>query len=184
MPKSTLTARDAGLRACRAVLPALLGAIVAAGPLGAQNAPNLEPAATALYPGRTVELAEVLADPNDLWTTPEDLTRINDFVLKPEGACLDDLCVPVRQDEDSELFVRRQERGWFNVSGLARRLGQAYVHDPETETWSFAAVPVVLASTLESARAPDFELLDKDGVRRRLSDFRGRKVAIVTWASW
>ena len=32
--------------------------------------------------------------------------------------------------------------------------------------------------------APDFELKDRDGNVVRLSDFRGKKVLLVTWASW
>ena len=88
----------------------------------------LEPArsgrVTVLFNDRTVELEQRLADPNDLWVTPSDLTRINNFVLKPEGACLDDLCIPVLQDEDSALLVTRQSRKWFNVSELARVLRQ------------------------------------------------------------
>ena len=34
------------------------------------------------------------------------------------------------------------------------------------------------------AAAPDFELPDLAGVRRKLSDFRGKKVLLITWASW
>ncbi|MGI9659669.1 MAG: peroxiredoxin family protein [Gaiellaceae bacterium] len=32
--------------------------------------------------------------------------------------------------------------------------------------------------------APDFALPDLDGVEHRLSDFRGRKVILLSWASW
>ena len=63
--------------------------------------------AISLYQGRTTEIAETLPDPTDLWVTAADLESVNGFVLKPEGACLDDLCVPVKQDRDSDLFVNR-----------------------------------------------------------------------------
>ena len=139
---------------------------------------------TVLHLDRVIEIEHTLADPNDLWVLPEDLTRINDFVLKPQGACLDELCIPVRQDEDSEMFVRRQNQGWFNVTALARKLDQAYAHDADAAVWSFAEMPIVRRGALEAGLAPDFELLDKDGQLRRLSDYRGKKVAIVTWASW
>src|SRR6185503_19746604 len=69
---------------------------------------------TVLYQNRVVELERRLPDPNDVWVLPQDLPRINDFVLKPEGACLAELCVPVRQDRDSEIFVTRARQGWFN----------------------------------------------------------------------
>src|SRR5688572_24135736 len=86
---------------------------------------------TVLYQDRVVELERTLDDPNDLWVPPRDLPRINDFVLKPEGACLAELCIPVRQDRDSEMFVIRAGQGWFNVTELARRLQQAFVVDAE-----------------------------------------------------
>ena len=34
------------------------------------------------------------------------------------------------------------------------------------------------------SEAPDFELKDQHGKRVRLSQFRGKKVLLVTWASW
>lgn len=62
---------------------------------------------TVLYDDQVIEIARTLADPNDLWIVPEDLPHVNRFELKPEGACLDELCVPVLQDRDSEMFVTR-----------------------------------------------------------------------------
>jgi hypothetical protein len=51
---------------------------------------------TVLYDDQVIEVERTLADPNDLWVVPSDLPRVNGFELKPEGACLDELCVPVR----------------------------------------------------------------------------------------
>jgi hypothetical protein len=139
---------------------------------------------TVLYQDRVVELARTLPDPNDLWVLPQDLPRINDFELKPEGACLAELCIPVRQDRDSALFVTRAREGWFNVTELARRLQQPFVVDHEHAVWSFGNIPVTRNAFLESAIAPDFALPNRDGKLVRLSDFKGKKVLIVTWASW
>ena len=139
---------------------------------------------TVLYQNRVTELQETLPDPNGLWVRPDDLPRVNDFELKPEGACLDELCVPVRQDRDSEMFVTRGGRGWFNVTELARRLEQPFVADHDRQVWSFGAIPVTRTAFLRSAMAPDFELPNREGEPVRLSDFRGKKVLIVTWASW
>ncbi len=36
----------------------------------------------------------------------------------------------------------------------------------------------------EQRLAPDFEISDFDGVRHRLSDFRGKTVYVSFWASW
>jgi hypothetical protein len=140
--------------------------------------------ATVLYQDRVVEIARTLSDPNDLWVTPPDLPRINGFELKPEGACLEELCIPVRQDRDSEIFVTRAGQGWFSVTELARRLQQAFAVDAEHAVWSFGNVPVTRNAFLQSAVAPDFALPNREGKMVRLSDFRGKKVLVITWASW
>lgn len=139
---------------------------------------------TVLYQGKTIGVEETLSSPTDLWVSPADLTRVNGFVLKPEGACLDDLCIPIKQDEDSDLFVKRTGMSWVNVTGLAQIVNQAYAYDADSRVWSFAPIPQNQSSYLESAVAPDFELQDRDGKTVHLSDYRGKKVMIHTWASW
>lgn len=141
-------------------------------------------ATTVIVNGSTLEISDTLSDPTDLWVSPEDFTRINGFVLKPEGACLDEICIPLRQDEDSDLFVKRDGRSWVNASAFANKIQQAYAVDPDKGVWSFGQVPATRTAFLESAVAPDFELTDRDGNVVRLSDLRGKKVLILTWASW
>jgi hypothetical protein len=155
----------------------LLGLVTLTGQATAQNA-------TVLYNDRVVTIEQTLPDASDLWVKPADLTRINDFVLKPEGACLDDLCVPVLQDRDSDMYVTRRGQGWFNVTGLADKLQQAHVTDYDDSIWSFGAMPLERRSFLRGGEAPDFALPDRDGNLVRLSDFRGKKVLLLTWASW
>jgi len=139
---------------------------------------------TVLYNDQIIAIDEVLSSPTDLWVSPEDLTRINGFVLKPEGACLEELCIPISQSEDSDLFVRRDGKGWINVTELARMVQQPFLSDTDAAVWSFGAIPLVRRPFLESAIAPDFALTDRKGKVVRLSDFRGKKVLIMTWASW
>lgn len=140
--------------------------------------------ATVVAQGDVFQVEKTLQDPTDLWVTPEDFTRINGFVLKPEGACLDELCIPLRQDEDNDLFVRREGQAWLNATAFADKVQQAYVVDRDTGVWSFGQVPAARKPFLESAMAPDFALPDRDGNIVRLSDFRGKKVLLLTWASW
>ncbi|MFT6095013.1 MAG: hypothetical protein ACJA2Q_002920 [Pseudohongiellaceae bacterium] len=155
----------------------LAGSLFVSGLVNAQSA-------TVLYNERVVEIDQTLPDATELWITPEDLTRVNDFVLKPEGACLDALCIPVLQDRDSDMFVTRQDQGWFNLTGLADKLQQAYATDFSDGVWSFGAMPLERQSFLRGAQAPDFALEDRDGNTVRLSDFRGKKILLLTWASW
>jgi AhpC/TSA family protein len=129
---------------------------------------------TVLYADQTVPLDKVRPDPKDLWVRAADLPRINQFELKPQGACRADLCIPVPKDL----------RGgpWFNLSGFARRTRQAVVSD--SGVWSFGEIPVVRGEFYQSRIAPDFSVPDRKGRTVRLSDFRGKKVLVVTWASW
>ena len=140
--------------------------------------------ATVLHQGNVVQLVSTLPDVNDLWVTSADLTRVNGFVLKPEGLCRDEICVPLRQDADSELYTARQGHKWINLTRFANMMQQAYAHDVDDDVWSFGEIGVARDSFLQSAMAPDFELQDRKGKVVRLSDFRGKKVMLVTWASW
>ena len=140
--------------------------------------------ATVLYNGKTIAIQDTLAAPNDLWTSPADLTRINGFVVKPEGACLDEICIPIRQSQDSDLLVTRSGRNWFNVTELARKLQQPFKADYDKNVWSFGQIPAKRSTFAIDGLAPDFAMLDRKGKTVRLSDFRGKRVLLLTWASW
>jgi len=150
----------------------------------ARQAEPVSDPVTVLFDDRITEVTQTLAAPNDLWVVPEDLPRVNGFELKPQGACLDELCIPVRQDVDSDLFVTRSGQGWFNATELARVLEQPYAVDHDHRVWSLGQVPIVLSAVARSGMAPDFELPNRDGELVSLLDFRGKKVLIITWASW
>jgi peroxiredoxin len=141
-------------------------------------------ATTVIYQGTATVIEKTLPDASDLWVSPEDMTRISGFVLKPEGLCREELCLPLRQDEDSASFARRDGQKWLNLTELARKAKQEYVRDAHADVWSFGEFPLTRAGFLRSALAPDFALEDRQGKTVRLSDFRGKKVLLVTWASW
>lgn len=158
-------------------------AFVLGGALLMTAAVQAEPA-TALFDGRTVQIENSLADPTDLWVTPADLPRVNGFELKPEGICQDEICIIVRENDHNPLVITRDGQQWVNVSELARRLNQAVAYDGDNRVWSFGPVPALQSGYVDSAEAPDFELNDREGNTVRLSDFRGKKVLLMTWASW
>jgi hypothetical protein len=130
--------------------------------------------ATVLYADRSVTLDQVRPDPKDLWVRAADLPRINEFEVKPQGACRADMCIPIPKELKSGP--------WFNLSGFARRLHQASVND--SGVWSFGEIPAVRGTFYQNRIAPDFAVPDRKGRVVHLSDFRGKKVLVVTWASW
>ena len=140
--------------------------------------------ATIIARDTVFEAENTLADPQDLWVTPADFERISGFTLKPEGACLDELCIPIRQDGDNDLHVVRAGQAYINATAFADKVQQAYTADREQNVWSFGLAPATRRPFLESAIAPDFSLKDRAGNTIRLSDFRGKKALILSWASW
>ena len=135
---------------------------------------------TVLYGDRSVTLDKIRpvspgkAPASDLWVRAADLPRINDFTLKPQGACREDVCIPIPKELKSGE--------WFNLTGFARRTGEAFVSD--TNVWSFGEIPVMGGRYLSSRMAPDFSVPDRQSKIVHLSDFRGKKVLVLTWASW
>jgi hypothetical protein len=73
---------------------------------------------------------------------------------------------------------------YFNLTAFAARVGQRQIADPGGRVWSFGEIPVVRGSFLEGRIAPDFVVPDRAGRAVRLSQFRGKKMLLVTWASW
>jgi peroxiredoxin len=99
---------------------------------------------------------------------PADLERRTGWTIKPEGACRGKLCVPLESP--------------FDVSELAHRLGMALVHDERHALWALG--PESGGHALASAELPDVALPDRDGHTFPLRSLRGKKVLMVTWASW
>ena len=74
--------------------------------------------------------------------------------------------------------------GAVNVAALWRLLGRPVARSASGEAWVLGASAGDRAQALRSLEAPDFALPDPGGRLHRLSDHRGKKVLLVTWASW
>jgi len=140
---------------------------------------NSEGSTTVLYQGRVITLARTGAGVG-LLIQPEDLPGINGFTLKPEGACLEELCIPV----GSSLVVEQAGEQWFDLTGFADLLGQSYVADCDHRVWSFAEIPAKRDGMMLDAMAPDFKVTDREGQVVSMADLKGKKALIVTWSSW
>jgi AhpC/TSA family len=115
-----------------------------------------------------------------LWLSAGDLKRISGWDFKPQGFCKGEVCVPVPDARKSE-FV---DGSRYNLAALADLLGQPVVTDAELNAWCFGEAASERKRTLTSLDAPDFSLPDLDGKMHSLSDYRGKKVLVVSWASW
>ncbi len=92
------------------------------------------------------------------------------WALKPEGLCRDEECMLVPADVERDPVAVWTRLGWPVVrSGDDVYLGEAASSR---------------AQALASTAAPDFTLRDLDGKEHSLSDHRGKKVFLVSWAPY
>lgn len=112
------------------------------------------------------------------WVPVADLEDALGWVLKPEGLCRAEVCIPI-SDQDDLVTEGRVELGAV-ASLLHRPMATAPSHDA-----------VYLALSTEDYRsgpaqghAPDFTLPDLSRELHSLSNQRGKKVLLAAWASW
>lgn len=117
-----------------------------------------------------------------LWVAAEDLASVNGFELKPEGACLGSLCIPIKAD--SPMLKEEGDRQWIDACAFADMIEQPYIADEDTLIWSFGDVPAAREPLMTNAMAPDFEVTDREGNVVRMADYKGKKALIITWSSW
>jgi len=116
----------------------------------------------------------------DLWISPSDLETATGWNLKPEGLCRGEMCMPVTSGTGAHLTRDRA----INVADFWRYLGQPIAHDDAGEVWVLGSSAVDRTKALQSLEAPDFVLPDLTGEHVALSQHRGKKVLLATWASW
>ncbi len=135
---------------------------------------------TILNEQQQLDVTPIGSTDSGLWLTHEDLTRATGFELKPQGFCKDEVCVPVPRD-GSKLI---DSSGAVDVAAFWRHMGQPVVHDEARTIWVLGLGARERVAALETFEAPDFRLPDLDGQMHSLSEQRGKKVLLSTWASW
>jgi hypothetical protein len=139
---------------------------------------------TVVYDGKATRLTNAEVTDKGLWVTHKDLKLATGFYIKPKGICRDELCFPIPEKRKSEFFSRKGGASWFNLTEFASLIKQPVARDEKNGVWYFGARAQSHEAYIESLEAPNFTLPDVGGKQRSLSDFRGRKVMLVTWASW
>jgi hypothetical protein len=111
-----------------------------------------------------------------LWMSPADAETVTGWTLKPEGMCRAEACVP--------LPTAALKPNEVDVVAFWSKLGGPVIASDRRDVWALGAPADERNSALEGLEAPDFTLPDVNGVPRSLSQLRGKKVFLATWASW
>jgi hypothetical protein len=129
-----------------------------------------------IYGNSEVEVDGARWRDGDVWVPVGDLPAATGWELRTEGVCAGDACIPAPPGADWA------DGEAFNLSAFARHVGVAEAADPGQEVVAFVPDdrPAPGATTL----APDFTLPDLDGRLHSLSEHRGKKVVLLTWASF
>jgi hypothetical protein len=131
-----------------------------------------------LHEARDTRVPSAVATADALWLERAEVERATGWTWKPEGMCRGEVCMPLPRDApliDGERL---------DVAAFWRYAGWPVVHDESSHLWVLGEGAAQRGSALASLQAPDFELPDLDGHLHRLSDYRGRRVFLATWASW
>ncbi|MDA7977987.1 MAG: hypothetical protein MPJ50_04350 [Pirellulales bacterium] len=138
---------------------------------------------TFLVDGREVPLESTQEIEGAQWISTKDLQTLTGFTIKPEGACIGEICVPINDDVRQQLIRTEDGKEWIQLDLFLETVNQPVAKDNEERVWSLGRRVDSLAN-YKLGVADDFELRDRSNKLVRLSDYRGKKVIIFTWASW
>ena len=132
---------------------------------------------TLLHPEGRAQV-KAATDGGGVRLAPETVGEVLGWQLRDEGLCRGDVCVPVR-DRDALA----DDRG-IDLEALADALGLPIAVDAEAGAAALGTPHADRAAELDSLEAPDFCLPDVSGQLHTLSDYRGKKVLLIAYASW
>src|SRR5688500_16249822 len=97
-----------------------------------------------------------------------------------EGRVRGDVCAPIPPGRARD-FLRD---GQVDAAAVWRHLGTPVVHSEDASVWVLGEAASERAASLRSLEALDFTLPDLSGRMHSLASHRGKKVLLVSWASW
>ena len=128
---------------------------------------------------------EANSDAVALWLDAPGIEAATGWQWKTEGLCQGDVCMPLPPAARTQWVRERPgEAAALNLAAMWRHSGQPVVHDAASRAWVLGTGSQQRGAALQTLQAPDFALPDLAGRMHRLSDYRGRKVLLATWASW
>jgi len=131
-----------------------------------------------LLDGARTWQGEATLDGDEIRLTDAALEGALGFRREPEGLCRGAVCLPVAATDGLAT------QDGVGLTRLAAVLGRPIAVDRDAGVVALAEAPGEQQARLESLDAPDFELPDLEGKRRRLGEFRGKKILLHAFASW
>jgi hypothetical protein len=132
---------------------------------------------TLIDDGKIVELpAHINAE--HVRVAPADLERALGWQLKPEGLCRAGICMPVA---DAQQLAAPEG---IDLAAFAAAIHRPLAIDSEARVGYLGASATERGAQLATLQAPEFRLPDLSGRMHALSDYRGKKVLLVAYASW
>ena len=139
---------------------------------------------TIIFDEKPTAVNVMLSESKDVWLTMKDLKTATRYVVKPQGICRDELCFPIPKNRKAQFVNKQGKTEWFNLSEFARLVKQPAAYDEKQAVYYFGARPDAQNAHLNTLDAPNFTLPDMNGKPHSLADFHGKKVLLITWASW
>ena len=121
---------------------------------------------------------EVVSNFGEFAVSLADFARATGWQLKPQGLCIDEICVPVR--EANSLT----DGASIDLVEFARLTQQNIVFDRQRQVASLGVRADSRSDSMSSLLAPDFKLPDIHGRQVSFSDFNRRKRLLLAWSSW
>ena len=107
-----------------------------------------------------------------------DFARATGWQFKPEGLCIDEICVPIREAN------RLTDGASIDLVEFARVTKQNIVFDRQRQVAALGERADSRGDSMSSLLAPDFKLPDIHGRQVSFSDFNRRKRLLLAWSSW
>ena len=107
-----------------------------------------------------------------------ELEKFTGWQLKPQGLCIDEICVPVR---DSSALTDGKN---IDLVEFARLTNQNIVIDQQRRIAALGEHADSRSQSMATLDAPDFTLPDVHGRQVSFSDFNRRKRLLLAWSSW
>lgn len=135
---------------------------------------------TVLIDNRIMEVPSGHGASGQLWMTTSEADRISGGSLHAQGLHKGDADGSISSGQ-TEKFLRGDE---VDIAALWRDMGKPALSDEAGTVWVLGESAEARGAALRSLQAPDFTLPDLEGNPHSLSDFRGKKVFLASWASW